>query len=300
MRRSVKGHEDAFPRPRLSARCRFSQGTFAGTWGNGRDAPIPGPRSNRRVRTAYRERIGGAIFPSLLSNGENPDVSDSRSQRASSSQLPRTERRSLRAADGALEPPLAPSLIRHGKLSDGDRVIDVGCVLPECAKIEAAIGVDLAADYAEAACARNTDRRITFQEADARELPFGDDFFDRAFSMLVLNFILNTQRAVADMRRVVRPGGTVTAVVWNTFSGLTHWRMMWDIAVALDPYLVPALFSPMTAPHEMATLGRELGMVQVEQISLLIRMEFSSFEDYWRPFTTGEGFRSNTSPESPM
>ena len=35
------GHEDAFPRPRLSARCRFSQGTLAGTWGNGRDAPIP-------------------------------------------------------------------------------------------------------------------------------------------------------------------------------------------------------------------------------------------------------------------
>ena len=32
-------HEDAFPRPRLSARCRFSQGTLAGTRGNGRDAP---------------------------------------------------------------------------------------------------------------------------------------------------------------------------------------------------------------------------------------------------------------------
>src|ERR1700719_404201 len=31
------GHEDAFLRPRLSARCRFSQGTFAGTRGNGRD-----------------------------------------------------------------------------------------------------------------------------------------------------------------------------------------------------------------------------------------------------------------------
>src|SRR5580698_1834096 len=36
--RSLQGHEDAFPRPRLSARCRFSQGTFAGTRGNGRDA----------------------------------------------------------------------------------------------------------------------------------------------------------------------------------------------------------------------------------------------------------------------
>jgi hypothetical protein len=35
----VLGQQDAFPRPRLSARCRFSQGTFAGTRGNGRDAP---------------------------------------------------------------------------------------------------------------------------------------------------------------------------------------------------------------------------------------------------------------------
>jgi hypothetical protein len=55
----------------------------------------------------------------------------------------------------------------------------------------------------------------------------------------------------------------------------------------------------MTAPDEMATLWREPGMVEVEQIRLLIRMEFSSFEDYWRPFTTGEGFRSNTSPDPP-
>ena len=33
------GHEDAFPPPRLSGRCWFSQGTFAGTRGNGEDAP---------------------------------------------------------------------------------------------------------------------------------------------------------------------------------------------------------------------------------------------------------------------
>ena len=38
---SAMGHEDAFPRPRLSARSRFSQGTFARTRGNGRDAKIP-------------------------------------------------------------------------------------------------------------------------------------------------------------------------------------------------------------------------------------------------------------------
>jgi hypothetical protein len=42
--RSGKGHEDAFPPPRLSGRCRFSQGTFAGTRRNGEDAPIPDAR----------------------------------------------------------------------------------------------------------------------------------------------------------------------------------------------------------------------------------------------------------------
>jgi hypothetical protein len=40
---SLKGHEDAFPSPGLSARCRFSQRTFAGTRGNGRDAPKADP-----------------------------------------------------------------------------------------------------------------------------------------------------------------------------------------------------------------------------------------------------------------
>jgi hypothetical protein len=57
----------------------------------------------------------------------------------------------------------------------------------------------------------------------------------------------------------------------------------------LDPSVKPPLFRPLTAPDEMAMLWRELGFLNVEQTSLLIRMEFSCFEDYWLPFTTGEG-----------
>jgi hypothetical protein len=40
------GHEDAFPPPRLSGCCRFGQGIFAGTHGDGRDALIPAVRVN--------------------------------------------------------------------------------------------------------------------------------------------------------------------------------------------------------------------------------------------------------------
>jgi hypothetical protein len=37
---TAKGHEDAFPRPRLSARCRLGKATFGGTHGNEKDAPL--------------------------------------------------------------------------------------------------------------------------------------------------------------------------------------------------------------------------------------------------------------------
>ena len=46
------GHEDRFPPPRLSGRCGFSQGTYAGTRGNGRDAPIPAVRRTRTLRVS--------------------------------------------------------------------------------------------------------------------------------------------------------------------------------------------------------------------------------------------------------
>jgi len=193
---------------------------------------------------------------------------------------------------------LAPLLIRFGGLADGEHVLDVGCgtgsmtfALPRLANVASVTGVDLAPMYVEHARALITDKRITVREADARDLPFGDDAFDRAFSLLVLQFIPETDRAVAEMRRVVRPGGIVAAAVWDSFGGMPSTRLIWDAAGVLDPSAdAPrALFRPLSAPDEMAALWRRLGLLDVEQTSLMIRMQFSSFEDYWLPFATGEG-----------
>ncbi len=189
---------------------------------------------------------------------------------------------------------LAPLLIRFGGLSDGDRVLDVGCgtgslslAVPGIANVHSVAGVDLTESFVEFARRRSSDPRISFQPADARALPFEDNSFDRAFSMLVLQFIPDAARAVAEMRRVVRPGGTVTAAVWDNYGGQPHLRLVWDIAAVLDPTVERHfLFRPLTAQDEMATLWRELGLLDVEQTSLLIRMEFSSFKDYWLPITS--------------
>ncbi len=191
---------------------------------------------------------------------------------------------------------LAPLLIGFGGLSDGDRVLDVGCgtgslifTLPQLAGIAAGTGVDIGEAYLAHARSRNTDTRLRFEHADAGALPFDDDSFDRAFSLLVLQFVPDPARAVAEMRRVVRPGGTVTAAVWDDFGGLPHVRMLFDIAAVLDRSVNRPYFRPLSAPDEMALRWRAAGLTEIGQTSLLIRMDFSSFEDYWAPFTTGEG-----------
>lgn len=191
---------------------------------------------------------------------------------------------------------LAPSLIRFGGLSEGDRVLDMGCgtgslifALPEFAKVGAAAGIDVTAAYVAAARARNTDPRFTFDVGDARALPYPDASFDRAFSLLVLHFIPDARKAVEEMRRVVRPGGTIAAAVWDGYGGQPFARILWDIAGVLDPELERPLFRPLNGPGEMETLWRDLGLRDVEQTSLLTHMEFQSFEDYWAPFASGEG-----------
>jgi hypothetical protein len=69
--------------------------------------------------------------------------------------------------------------------------------------------------------------------------------------------------------------------------------MFVDTAAALDPNAVAMrakdLTRPMTRPGELAAAWRRAGLVDVEETSLQIRMEFSSFADFWAPFLGKEG-----------
>lgn len=182
----------------------------------------------------------------------------------------------------------------------GETVLDVGCgtgCLAEAligrSQFGRLRGVDFSPVYVEHAATRVRDPRVTFEVGDACALNLPDGGFDRVLSLLMLHFVPNAERAVAEMRRVARPGGVVAAAVWDARGGFVANRIFFDTAAALDPRAADRrarnYTRPMTRPGELANAWRAAGFVQVSEATLAIRMEFASFEDYWAPYGGKDG-----------
>jgi len=195
---------------------------------------------------------------------------------------------------------LAQLFIDFAGLADGERVLDIGCgtgnltfALPARANIAAIEAVDYEAQFVEAARGRNNDPRINIQQGDACNLQFGDGQFDRALSMLVLHFVPDSDRAVSEMRRVVRPGGIAAATVWDNYGGQPGIRMFWDTLAAIEPQADSRrsafLIRPTNRSHELASAFSKAGFADVTDAELSIRMEFANFDDYWIPLMAGQG-----------
>jgi hypothetical protein len=112
--------------------------------------------------------------------------------------------------------------------------------------------------------------------------------------MLALQFIPHPERAVREMCRVTRTGGTVAAATWDTGGGLVAYRLIFDTAAALLPCGGNALRAkaygrPLRRPGELARAWREAGLTEVVQDAVTIRMDFTSFADFWAPAEGGEG-----------
>jgi len=195
---------------------------------------------------------------------------------------------------------LAPLFIDFAGLANGEKVLDVGCgtgsltfTLTKFADLGEISAIDYSPVFVEAANRRNTDPRIKIQQADACALPFEDDTFDRALALLVLHFVPEADKAVAEMRRVVRPGGVVAAVVWDHLGGMPGMRMMVDTVAVLTEggrqLRNRYCFQPMMQPGEMKQSFVEQGLADVAETELMIRMDYQNFDDYWAPIAAGEG-----------
>ena len=194
---------------------------------------------------------------------------------------------------------LAIPFLQFAGTADYERILDLGCgtgalsaQLVEANPLEVH-GVDLAQVYVEYARQRVADTRCTFAVGDACALSFPSHHFDRVLSLLMLHFVTKPADAIAEMRRVAKPGATVGAAVWDARGGFVANRLFFDTAAALDPRAAQRRAKnytrPLTKPGELAAAWRAAGFVDVVETHIGIRMEFADFGDYWLPYLGKDG-----------
>lgn len=205
---------------------------------------------------------------------------------------------------------LVPGYLDFAGVRDGQRILDVGTGTGAVAlAIEARtasaeiVGIDLSEAFLAAGKKEARSGRVSFEVGDAQAMRFPDASFDQTLSLLVLNFIKSPEKAIAEMRRVTRPGGTVSACVWDYNEGMQMARFFWDEAVALDPSMVSKDQRNMKFARqgELGEAWRKAGLTQVREQALVIDQRYSNFADYWLPFLEGAGaagaFVASLAPE---
>ncbi|TDV56397.1 class I SAM-dependent methyltransferase [Actinophytocola oryzae] len=169
----------------------------------------------------------------------------------------------------------------------GRRWLDVGCGTGALTSaVRAAGGAVVGLDPSRGFVAGLPDVVV----GDARALPFAAGRFDIVVSGLALNFVPAPDRALAEMARVVTPGGTVAAYVWDYADGMAMMRHFWQAAREVNPEAPDeGERFPLCHPEALAELWRATGMTDVEVTGIEIPTVFADFDAYWRPFLGGQG-----------
>jgi SAM-dependent methyltransferase len=176
-------------------------------------------------------------------------------------------------------------------LASGLRCIDVGCgngaftelLVERCAPAEVQ-GIDPSAAQVAFARERHSANIAEFRVGDAMALPFPDRRFDAAIMALVIFFVPEPAQGVAEMVRVVRPGGTVAAYAWDMPGGGFP---MQPIAAEIRALGHEPLGAPRPEVSEIGALRAHWeagGLEQVETRKIAVQRTFADFDDFW---TTG-------------
>ena len=198
--------------------------------------------------------------------------------------------------------PVAREFVRWLAVPARQRWLDVGCgtgalteVVVETGDARSVVGVDPSAGFIQHARGRSFGTsEVQFLQGDAQALPVGSVDFDVAVSGLVLNFVPDRARMLAEMARAVRPGGTVALYVWDMVGGgmeliSRFWEAVKRIDASSEAVEESARFRDVCAPEPLEALLDGAGLSDVVTRPIDIPTVFRDFEDYWAPFLGGQG-----------
>ena len=170
----------------------------------------------------------------------------------------------------------------------GLRWIDVGCgsgaftelLVERCAPAEV-VGVDPSEAQLAFARTRRVGQIGKFHKADALSLPFSETSFDAAVMALVIFFVPHPAAGVAEMVRVVRPGGTVAAYVWDMTRGGHPLELMHSEMNAMGFIAPLPPRSDVTSLDALQWLWRDAALNEIDTLEMTVQRSFADFEDYW-------------------
>ena len=195
---------------------------------------------------------------------------------------------------GRFSRPLAGRLADFAEVGRGQRALDVGSGPGALtAELVRRLGPDAvtAVDPSPSFIAALHER---FPEVDARRgvaesLPFEDAAFDRTLAQLVVHFMKDPLAGLAEMVRVTRPDGVIAACVWDHAGSAGPLTTFWQAVRDLDPGAPDEAGLAGVREGHLGDLFTSAGLGRVETTPLTVQVGFTSFEDWWEPFTLGVG-----------
>jgi ubiquinone/menaquinone biosynthesis C-methylase UbiE len=183
----------------------------------------------------------------------------------------------------------APRLVDVAGVGPGDTVLDVACgtgvVTRAAAERVGPHGTVVGIDQAPAmigVAARHLPT-ADFHVADAEHLPFDDDRFDRVLCQASLMFFPDADAALAEMRRVVTPDGTVAVQVWGRLEASTGFRAFVDVATRHAGSGVTDLLGAYFLHGDLDRLTRRfesVGLTVVSTTTRLGAMRYGSVDEF--------------------
>lgn len=195
---------------------------------------------------------------------------------------------------GRFSAPLAEQFVKLLGPDDHVRALDVGCgpgaltrVLVARLGAEQVAAVDPAPAFV--AAVRERCAGVDARQASADALPFAEATFGVVAAQLVVHFMPDPVAGLREMARVAAPGGLVAASVWDHAGGSGPLATFWDAVRDLDVAAPDESELPGTRRGDLADLALQAGLDDVTEQALTITVPFTSFDDWWQPFTLGVG-----------
>jgi SAM-dependent methyltransferase len=179
---------------------------------------------------------------------------------------------------------LAPLFADFAGVGSGLRVLDVGAgtgaLTAELVRRDSTVAAaDPSAEFAATLASRFPG--IDARQAPAEDLPWPEESFDAALAQLVISFMSDAEAGVAEMRRVVAPGGVVAVCMWD--------RERMEMLHAINQ--ARAIVDPDNTADvpRYRDEGSIRGLLGAQPELLEVAVEYSGFDEFWSTLLGGAG-----------